>query len=590
MNSITIFKNFGDKNNPHYTDLKKVLDRIKSGSSKEKVLEIRRKVVAGENYDLDKKELPFVVFSAAKTKMLISKDDEETHRLDACITEHSGVFALDFDKCDVEYKTEQLKKDPYILAVWLGPSGKSVKALVKCPPNIANHSLYYTAFLDRYPDLDQTSRNIGRGQYESWDENLWVNWNSLQWDKKLTEEQRKQNKEKEANKRGKSILSTAVAMVRASVDGEKHETLLKAANLVGGYVAAGRVNEDDAFKILEEEIRHKNVKDIHGALQTIKDGISYGKLRPLAEAKKIEKSQQFLRREDGSYDFLADEVEMDEYLRAVRDGTLEMGLPTGLNRLNEHWMFKKHHIVWIGGLDNVGKTFIVWYWAMLAAKLHNWKIVIQSSENGDGQLRNKLMEFYLGKSVKLMDDEELTIARDWVKNHFRIISSKQFHTVEDFLLKCEILYDEGFEFDLVVAEPWNAFDIPVEGNRYAMTIRYLNLLRVFKENYSGLWVCDHVATEAARKKDKDGYVMAPGKADIEMGQMKSNKTDDFIMIHRVINHPLKKNQTEIHVNKIKNKETGGKPTDKDEPVILEISGDYCGYTCNGINPVKHQRI
>jgi hypothetical protein len=253
-------------------------------------------------------------------------------------------------------------------------------------------------------------------------------------------------------------------------------------------------------------------------------------------------------------------------------------------------MFKKHHIVWIGGLDNVGKTFIVWYWAMLAAKLHNWKIVIQSSENGDGQLRNKLMEFYLGKSVKLMDDEELTIARDWVKNHFRIISSKQFHTVEDFLLKCEILYDEGFEFDLVVAEPWNAFDIPVEGNRYAMTIRYLNLLRVFKENYSGLWVCDHVATEAARKKDKDGYVMAPGKADIEMGQMKSNKTDDFIMIHRVINHPLKKNQTEIHVNKIKNKETGGKPTDKDEPVILEISGDYCGYTCNGINPVKHQRI
>jgi hypothetical protein len=588
--TCTIFKNFGDKNNPHQLPLQKILDRIKTGVSREKILTIRKKASEGLPYDKDKDELPFVVFSAAKTKMLISKDDEETHRLDACVIEHSGVFALDFDKCNVPHKIEQLKKDPYILAVWLGPSGKSVKALVKCPTNVEGHNLYYTAFLDRYPELDRTSRNIGRGQYESYDENLWVNWNSLVWDKKLTEEQRKKNKEREENRRGKNIISTAVAMVRSSYDGKKHETLLKAANLLGGYVAAGRVQEEEAIKILEEEIRAKNPKDMNSAIQTIKDGIEYGKRKPLAEAKRIEKAQSFLKREDGSYDFEASNEEMTEYELAVINGTLEFGLPTGLNELNTYWMFKKHHLVWVIGADSVGKSFLVWYWAVLAAKLHGWKIIINSAENKDGQLRKKLKEYYLGKSLKLMDDEELTIVDDFVKTHFKIISSKQMHTLDDFLLKCEVLIDEGFEANLVIGEPWNSFDMSNNTDSYRSLIHSLNILRVFKENYCSVWVADHINTTAARAKDKEGYALPPGKADAEMGQMKANKVDDFIIIHRVGNHPYKKKETQIHVQKIKDEETGGRKTEKDSPVILELEDDYCGYKCNGVNPIKHKKL
>jgi len=86
-----------------------------------------------------------------------------------------------------------------------------------------------------------------------------------------------------------------------------------------------------------------------------------------------------------------------------------------------------------------------------------------------------------------------------------------------------------------------------------------------------VWVCDHINTNAARAKDKDGYVLAPNKADAEMGQMKANKTDDFINIHRVGNHPFKKKETQIHVQKIKSEESGGMETDKDDPVIKESS-------------------
>jgi hypothetical protein len=588
--NVVLFKNFSEVTQPHTTTLVKALDRIKTGASKDKILEIRRKVSVGEDYEADKKDLPCVLFSVAKVKMTISKRDIETFREDASVVEHSGVFTLDWDSCDVTHKLEQLKKDPYILAAWLSPSGTGVRALVKCPPNIDSHNLYYTAFLDRYPELDSTSRNISRVTFESYDPSIFINWNSLVWDKKLNEEERRKNKEKNENRRGKHVLSTAVAMVRSSFDGEKHETLLKAANLVGGYVATGRVNEEDAIRVLEDEIRAKNPKDFHGAAQTIRDGINYGKTRPLAESKKIEKAQQFLRREDGSYDFLADDEAMTEYELAVINGTLEMGMPTGLNALNNYWMFKKHHLVWFVGADSVGKSFLVWFLAVLAAKLHGWRIIIHSAENRDGQLRKKLKEFFIGKPIKLMDDEELTIAHDFVKKHFRIISSTQMHTLEDFLLKCEIIIDEGFDAEVVIGEPWNSFDIPSTIDSYRNNIHALNILRVFKENYCSVWVADHINTTAARAKDKEGYVLAPSKADAEMGQMKANKVDDFLVIHRIGNHPFKKKETQIHVQKVKDEETGGQKTEKDNPVILELEDDYCGYKCNGVNPIKYKRI
>jgi len=37
--------------------------------------------------------------------------------------------------------------------------------------------------------------------------------------------------------------------------------------------------------------------------------------------------------------------------------------------------------------------------------------------------------------------EDFKIITDFVKKHFRIISSKQFHTLEDFLIKAELVYD-----------------------------------------------------------------------------------------------------------------------------------------------------
>ncbi len=51
------------------------------------------------------------------------------------------------------------------------------------------------------------------------------------------------------------MISTAVAMIRNSYDGMLLESLRDAAVLLGGYISTGRINESEAIKVLQEEIR-----------------------------------------------------------------------------------------------------------------------------------------------------------------------------------------------------------------------------------------------------------------------------------------------------------------------------------------------
>lgn len=83
-------------------------------------------------------------------------------------------------------------------------------------------------------------------------------------------------------------LRVASDMVRQSVDGEKHGTLLRAARLLGGYVAGGILSEDSAIRLLEQEIGHKpNIDSLNGAYKTIRDGLEYGKAEPITLEQKL---------------------------------------------------------------------------------------------------------------------------------------------------------------------------------------------------------------------------------------------------------------------------------------------------------------
>ena len=72
-------------------------------------------------------------------------------------------------------------------------------------------------------------------------------------------------------------------------------------------------------------------------------------------------------------------------------------------------------------------------------------------------------------------------------------------------------------------------------------------------------------TESARRvfppnHEYAGYIQPPRKSDVEGGQVFANRCDSFLSIHRFINSPESWMMTQVRVEKIKDKETGGTPT------------------------------
>lgn len=175
--NITIFKSIKETNTPFYREAHQILERIKDGASKELVKKIRLEKNKSERNEM-KKLLPSICFSGTFNK-----------RADTSIIEHSGLVCLDFDgyekQKDLLQDKEMLTKNKYVFSVFISPSGNGLKVLVKIPKEIDNHVNYFNSLEKHFNStyFDNTSKNISRVCYESYDPLIHINENSSVWDK-----------------------------------------------------------------------------------------------------------------------------------------------------------------------------------------------------------------------------------------------------------------------------------------------------------------------------------------------------------------------------------------------------------------------
>ena len=173
---VTIFKNINETKAPFFREVNTILERIQKGASKDLVLSIRKEEDKGKRNEL-KKELPSVCFSGKFNK-----------RSDVSLVKHSGIICLDFDgykiQKDLLNEKSKFAKNKYVYSVFISPSGKGLKVLVKIPPNPENHIGYFLAlekhFKSKY--FDKTSKNISRVCYESYDPLIEINKKALVWE------------------------------------------------------------------------------------------------------------------------------------------------------------------------------------------------------------------------------------------------------------------------------------------------------------------------------------------------------------------------------------------------------------------------
>ena len=94
-----------------------------------------------------------------------------------------------------------------------------------------------------------------------------------------------------------------------------------------------------------------------------------------------------------------------------------------------------------------------------------------------------------------------------------------------------------------------------------------------------VWLNMHAVTEAQRRKGADNLPVAPHAEDTEGGGKFVNRADCFLTIHRKVqaadHHTRYK--TEIHVRKVPETETGGRPTPIDEPFTIVMNSSHTGF-------------
>jgi hypothetical protein len=186
---VAVFNNINDTSEPRYVSVFKILGSIEDGSFKSKVEAIRNENDKGNQSRL-KSSLVSILFSSSKQEGVESgRNNKVSWRTDKGLVEHSGLMCLDLDKFDNEFEMMLVKanliKDDYVFSVFVSPSGEGLKVLVKVPPQIENHRKYFYGLKEHFnsPNFDDSCVNEARVCYVSYDEDIYINKDSLVFDK-----------------------------------------------------------------------------------------------------------------------------------------------------------------------------------------------------------------------------------------------------------------------------------------------------------------------------------------------------------------------------------------------------------------------
>ena len=103
-----------------------------------------------------------------------------------------------------------------------------------------------------------------------------------------------------------------------------------------------------------------------------------------------------------------------------------------------------------------------------------------------------------------------------------------------------------------------------------------------------IYLVTHAVTESLRLKHANGHpfenhIKPPSPGSAEGGGKFLNKCDNFLIIHRYVSHPEFWFYTYLAVIKIKEIDTGGRPTPIDSPIELRSIANNVGFSVGGKN-------
>ena len=283
---------------------------------------------------------------------------------------------------------------------------------------------------------------------------------------------------------------------------------------------------------------------------------------------------------------IAQAKKLQDKILDIKYGRVKEGLKIGIPEIDEHIRFKRNTLAAIGHA-NVGKTTTLIYFYVLWAKMHNLKFLIWSSENTPESILRKIIEFYMGKPIQKASDTLINNAVEWANSRFKIIDVEDLYTYKSLLKEAQQIKD-AWNYDGLLIDPYNSLSkdaaiLKMVGNSHDYDYQVLSELRIFsRKNDIQLCVNMHGVSSALRQvhhsgHEFEGLTRPLAMSDAEGGSKVSARFDDVWTLHRYVAHSTDWMYSHIHVQKIKENETGARPTPYEQPISLKMKVNNVGF-------------
>jgi twinkle protein len=561
---VTIFKDVKDVKNPHPIGIGTILERIKTGKSTKGIIEeltmaVKREDVISQK-DL-KEKLPVICFAGTFE-----------HRANKGIKKHSGLICLDFDHLgeNLEFFRKKVEKDKYTFCCFLSPRRDGLKVVVKIPPEINNHALYFEGLRLHFKEnkLDDDS-DIARACFESYDPNIFINYKSAIFDikvqpkvqiplnvgyteEKIVDPQTIFNNLKKWSEKNSEYI-----------DGNKYRFLVSLTSACNRFGLPQEFVEQRLIEVFQQKASFVKSDDFVDIVNRIY--ISY--------------SNQF------GISFFSEQGEMNDfdptgpardviYLNNIRTEMWNSfhsgdakGETTYFKTIDDHWSWKRGEICLMGGIGNHGKTTLMLQLMLIKSVKEGAKWGIFSPEqNPPIDFYKDLIHTYIGKSTEKfhsnrMSEDEYKRGMDFIGAHFFFIYPKDDSPTPSYINERfgELIVKHGIIG--CITDPFNQLDNDYgkNGRDDIYISNFLSKEKRFALN-NNVYKILIAHPRGSLMKTKEGNYECPDVYDLAGGAMWNNKMDNILATYRPFYTTEKKNtEVQFRSQKIKKQKLIGIP-------------------------------
>lgn len=451
---ISVFRNAKDPKNPAQQDVDKILRlfQIKDDFNIAEMASLDE-----EEYDRRKKELPVACFGGSFSE-----------RSKTGLIESSGFLTLDFDKMSLQElidKRRELKNLPFTYAVFRSPSGKGLKALVRIPKvaSDAEYKDYYRGVKSKIDGLDDSGKDISRACFWCYDPEIYIHKHAVEFTEKILEEEispiRKQHAVSE--KTNYNIANGVLSLIRNAQKGERHDKILKASILMGGYVAGGEVKYEDAERMLIDESNAVNPDDRAVNEKTVYDGLNEGSKKPLTKENSPIESE-IKKIELGKIYFTFNETR--EEVNELWNNGMQRGHEIGL--INKDISIKRGCTTYIYAAPAAGKSQIWFEWLVnISVRYGEFHVIFSPETGGAADIYIELIEIYARADFydtygAKMDADQRKSAEAFVDQHFIVLDPDDGVLDLDSFFEYVDEIEEKYKVSIFscTIDPWNELE------------------------------------------------------------------------------------------------------------------------------------